>query len=207
MRFMHKFKAYHLSLFLWGCLISAVSFLFVFLIDFSSHTYILNDKITFFPVLKSTIYCISIAIIEEVLWRYLFLKKWIVDKTKPFSKRVVYLGLISSIIWGFLHLNLDFFPIMQINTVLSGLSLFFATYLFRSISMAIGMHFSWNFIQGVIFPFEGSGSISQSFFLMKGNPGEFWPEASHYMILAFLIEITFIWLVYKKKGCQAFKDQ
>ncbi len=204
---MPKFKAYHLALFLWGCLISAVSFLFIFFLEFSSHTFVLNDTISFFPVLNSTLYCVFIAILEEFLFRYLFLKKWIVDKTKPFSKRVVYLGLISSLTWSFLHLNLDFFPIMQINTVLSGLSLFFATYLFRSISMAIGMHFSWNFIQGVIFPFEGSGAITQSFFLIKSNNTEMWPEASHYMILAFLIEITFIWLVYKKKGGQAFKDQ
>ncbi len=92
---MPKIKAYHLSLFLWGCLLSGISFLLILLIEYPSDIYILNDQISFFPVLKSTIYCMSIAIIEEVLWRYLFLKKWIVDKTKPFSKRVVYLGLIS----------------------------------------------------------------------------------------------------------------
>ncbi len=40
------------------------------------------------------------------------------------------------------------------------------------------MHFSWNFIQGVIFPFQGSGTGLNSVFLIKGNDVDIWPEAS-----------------------------
>lgn len=68
------------------------------------------------------------------------------------------------------------------------------------------MHFSWNFIQGVIFPFQGSGSGLNSVYLIKGNDVDMWPEASHYIVLTFFIEIVLIWLLYRKKGCQLRND-
>ncbi len=190
--------SYRLSLFFWGCLISTLSFFSLFLIEYCQETYVLNNDIAFFPMLKSLSYCMFVAIIEEYFFRYLFLRKWILDKTRSFDKRIVLLGLISSVIFGFLHFNLDKFPIMQINLVFSGISLFFATYMFRSISIAVGMHFSWNFIQGVIFSFEGSGSGLNSIFLLKDSNVNMPPEASNFMILTFFVEIVLVYIIYKK---------
>ena len=149
-------------------------------------------------ILKLTVYYLFIALIEEFIFRYLFLKKWIRDKKEKFTNRVVYLGLISSIIFGFLHLNLNEFPLMQINLIFSGISLFFATYLFRNVSIAVGMHFSWNFIQGVIFPFEGSGSEFDSILVLQSG-GDINPEASQFMFVTFFVEIILIWAFVKLK--------
>ncbi|WP_372774620.1 CPBP family intramembrane glutamic endopeptidase [Mangrovibacterium sp.] len=189
---MLKIRKGDFVLFLWGCLISVFSFLLVFLMEYSHEVYIVNINVTLFSLLQAFAYCLSVAIIEEFLFRYLFLKKWIVNKTRRFDKRVVYLGLGSSLLFGFLHLNLDEFPFMQINIALSGVSLFFATYVFRSLGVAFGMHFSWNFIQGVIFPFEGSGSNLDSLFVFRDTSLNLLPEASRLHFLTFFVEIILI---------------
>ena len=72
--------------------------------------------------------------------------------------------------------------------------MFYAAFRFRMISIAIGMHFSWNFIQGVIFPFQGSGSDLESFFIMK-NEAMVYPEVSSYIIVSVILEIIIITLL------------
>jgi len=89
---------------------------------------------------------------------------------------------------------LDAFPLFQINITLSGISMFYAAFRFRMISIAIGMHFSWNFIQGVIFPFQGSGSGLESVFIME-NKAMMYPEGSSYIVIAVLLEILLITLL------------
>jgi len=180
--------------FAFGCLISLFSFLLIFIIEFSSENFFVNSSLSLTSFLKSTVYCLFVAIIEEFLLRYLFLKKWLKNKHQPFSKKVIYLGLISSLVFGFLHLNLEEFPLFQINSTLAGGGLFYATYKFRNISIAIGMHFFWNFIQGVIFPFQGSGSGLASVFVME-NEAMVYPEGSSYIVFAVLLEILLITLL------------
>ncbi|PTN10442.1 CPBP family intramembrane glutamic endopeptidase [Mangrovibacterium marinum] len=189
---MLKFGIRDLTLFFWGCLISVCSFLFIFLIEYAQETYIFNCNITFWAIVRAIGYCLSVALLEEFLFRFLFLKKWIMNKAKPFDRRVVYLGVGSSLLFGFLHLNLDEFPAMQINMALSGASLFFAAYVFRSLGIAVGMHFSWNIIQGVIFPFEGSGSNLDRLFVFRDASMRVFPEASQLYFVPFFVELILI---------------
>ncbi len=193
-----KSTFYNITIFLGGCFISTLSFFILFLIEYSEETFVLNSSVSLIDSLRLTAYCLFIALVEEFVFRYLFLKKWIKHKQKKFTGRVVSLGLISSIIFGFLHLNLNEFPLMQINLVFSGISLFFATYLFRNVSIAIGMHFSWNFIQGVIFPFEGSGSEFDNILVLQSGVN-INPEASQFMFVTFFVEIILIWAFVKIK--------
>lgn len=181
-----------------GCLVSGFSFLLIFIIEFTQEGFIINKEISLKGIFNSTVYCFFVALLEELVFRYLFLRKWIRNKYKPFSVSILYLGLISSLIFGFLHLKLDEFPLYQINITLSGISLFYATYKFRNISIAIGMHFSWNFIQGVIFSFSGSGTDLENLFIME-NKIMTSPEESHYMVFAVMLEILLVWLLSKSK--------
>lgn len=178
-------------LFILGCLISFFSFILILLIEYPLENFIVNELITLTTFFKGMFYCLFVALVEEFIFRYLFLKDWLRNKHKPFNKNVIYLGLLSSLIFGFLHLNLDAFPLLQINLTLSGISMFYATYKFRRINIAIGMHFFWNFIQGGIFPFEGSGSELESVFIVR-NGAMMYPEASNFMVFAFLLEILLI---------------
>lgn len=189
----------NIKIFIWGCLISSCSFFALFLIEYSDKIYVFNSLINLHEIMRLTAYCLFIATIEEFIFRYLFLKRWIINNEKQFSKRVVSLGLISSIVFGFLHFNMNDFPLMQINLVFSGISLFFATYLFRNMSIAVGMHFSWNFIQGVIFPFDGSGSEFNSILVFKSEV-VITPEASQFMFVTFFVEIILIWISFRLKA-------
>jgi hypothetical protein len=184
----------NIILFAYGGLISVFSFLFILFVEYSQDSVVLNNSISILGILRGIIYCLSIAILEEILFRYLFLNSWIKNKNKPFNKRVLYLGLISSLVFGFLHLNLDEFPLFQINLTFSGISMFYATYKFRNVSIAIGMHFFWNLIQGVIFPFQGSGSGLESFFIME-NEVMVYPEGSSYIVVSVILEIIIITLL------------
>lgn len=191
--------------FIGGCLISFLSFSALFLIRYSNESYFFNAEAHFIDVSSGAVGCFAVALIEELLFRYLFLKSWIKDKTKTFSISVVYLGVVSSIIFGFLHLNLEHFPLMQINIVFSGLTLFLATYLFRDIWLAVGMHFSWNLVQGVVFPFEGSGNSLKSI-LVFDKPVSVYPEADPLMIVTTLVELLLILLLYRLKQKKGFSD-
>ena len=183
-----------LLVFGYGSLISIISFLFICVLEYSTNNFSFNISLSWIKILQATFYCLFVAIIEEYIFRYLFLKRWLTSKNKPFNKNVLYLGLISSLIFGFLHLKLDAFPLFQINITLSGISMFYAAFRFRMISIAIGMHFSWNFIQGVIFPFQGSGSGLESVFIME-NKAMMYPEGSSYIVIAVLLEILLITLL------------
>lgn len=194
-----KINFHNIKIFFVGCLISSFSFISLFLISYTENAYVFNSSINLIDIIKATFYCLIIALIEEFIFRYLFLKRWIKNTEKQFSSTVVYLGLISSMSFGFLHFNINEFPLMQINLFFSGISLFFAAFLYKNISITVGMHFSWNFIQGVIFPFEGSGSKLTSI-LVSQKAIHITPEASEYMFVAFLVEIILIWSFFKIKN-------
>lgn len=182
-------------LFFLGIFISIISFLIIFSIKYSSYQYQWNEQFNFIVLIKSISYCLIVAIIEEYFFRYLFLRKWIKDSKKKFSKNVIYLGIMSSLIFGFLHLDLAEFPKLQIYLTLSGLSYFFGTFRFRTIFISIGMHFSWNLIQGVIFPFEGSGSDLLSLLSIDSSL-IIKPETNNFILLSISIEFLLIYFFY-----------
>ena len=179
-------------LFFIGILISIISFMIIFCIEYTSFHYYWNDDFNFNSLIRAISYCLAVAIIEELLFRYLFLRKWIKDNKKVFTKKVIYLGVLSSLIFGFLHLDFSVFPKLQIYITLAGLSLFYATYQFRTTLISIGMHFSWNFIQGAVFPFEGSGSNIVSL-LTINNDLNIKPEVNDFVLLSIAIQFLLIY--------------
>ncbi len=181
----------HFILFICGIIISIISFGTLFLIEYSQLNYQINENLSLRSISKSISYCFLVACFEEFLFRYLFLKRWLQDSKKSYSINVIYLGIISSLIFGFLHLELSLFPKLQIYLALSAISLFYGVYKLRSIWIAIGMHFSWNLIEGVIFPFQGSGSNIESLFILKTKLN-IWPENSNYMILSVFFELLIL---------------
>ncbi len=198
MKKISKIIVANFTLFTLGCIVALFSFLLVFFIEYSEETFHLNNSISLLKLFKSTVYCLCVAIIEEFVFRYLFLRKWLKDRYKPFHINLIYLCVISSVIFGFLHMAMDLFPIFQINLTLAGVSLFYATYKLRNISIAIGMHFFGNFIQGVVFPFQGSGSNLENIFVLESN-AVFFPEASYYLCVSLLLEIVLITVIANSK--------
>lgn len=56
------------------------------------------------------------------------------------------------------------------------------------------MHFSWNFIQGAIFPFSGSGSNIISLLAIDSN-SNIKPEANNFVLLSVTIEFLIIYFI------------
>ncbi|WP_044208709.1 CPBP family intramembrane glutamic endopeptidase [Flammeovirga sp. OC4] len=190
-----KIKKEDLLLFGLGVVISVFSFMLLFITEYRDNEYLINSDLKYTSFFNSLFYCLFVAIVEEYLFRYLFLRKWIKDQNKSLNFRLLLLGFISSVVFGFLHLDLSLFPRLQLLISLAGISLFYAAYQFRSVYIAIGMHFSWNFIQGVIFPFEGSGSNIESVFVLDSTI-ELMPEANLFVIFSILLEIILVTIFY-----------
>lgn len=111
-----------------------------------------------------------VAITEEVMIRgFLF--------TNLYNHSNKHLAIIiSSVIFSLMHLfNSSFNIISMINIFLVGI--FFCQLYLKdmNLSIPIGFHFSWNFLQGPVFGFSVSGLVTQGFFNIENANGTEFP--------------------------------
>ena len=111
-----------------------------------------------------------IAITEEALSRgFIF--------ANLYKESYKYLAItISSVIFGLMHaFNTSFNWIGMVNIVLIGI-LFCQLYLKKmNLSIPIGFHFIWNFLQGPVFGFSVSGFSTQGIFKIGSFSGSKFP--------------------------------
>jgi uncharacterized protein len=138
-----------------------------------------------------------VSVSEEIMVRGYILSN-LKEKFSPLNA-----VLISSLIFGFLHiLNDDFGWIGFINISLSGILFGMLCLKQNSISGPIGLHWAWNFFQGPLLGFSVSGRYEKGVFdvgpitstLFTG--GNFGAEGS---ILLIPITCIFIYLVWNSK--------
>ncbi|AZQ64074.1 CPBP family intramembrane metalloprotease [Flammeovirga pectinis] len=182
--------------FLIGCILACISFCIIISFEIDFKDIAINDTFNYSDLLKGARYSLFIAVAEELLFRYLPLRNYINLKKKFSLRKLTMIGVSTSLLFGILHLNFDQFPKLQILIFISAISLFLATIWSKSISTAIGMHWSWNLIQGVIFNFEGSGKSLKAMLLTEVDH-TFLPEMSNLIILTTLFEIVILYLIYK----------
>jgi hypothetical protein len=136
-----------------------------------------------------------VAVTEEVIFRGYILAT-LREKLSDFWALSA-----SSILFGLVHFGNDYFTWIGLFTIsLSGFVMGMMALYFKSISSAIGLHWSWNFFQGPVFGFAVSGHqetgllnpASLSTDLLTG--GKFGAEGS---IILTSISIVFIGLVYQ----------
>lgn len=185
-----------------GLLVGGIAFSLVVLPLYLSGQY----KLVFvgsdiLPIVLNFILFISVGIVEEILTRGLmqhaFLKygKW----------KALF---IVSLIFSLLHIGN---PGITINALLgiflAGIFLGISMYATQSIMFAIGIHISWNWIQGSIYgiPVSGLNSSNQIFktIIVGSNDlvtgGNFGAEASISCIIVLLL-ISLLLYVYGKKN-------
>ena len=111
-----------------------------------------------------------IAITEEALSRgFIF--------ANLYKESYKYLAItISSVLFGLMHaFNTSFSWIGMVNIVLIGI-LFCQLYLKKmNLSIPIGFHFIWNFLQGPVFGFSVSGFSTQGIFKIESFSGSKFP--------------------------------
>ena len=141
-----------------------------------------------------------IAISEEMVFRgYIFYNLFI-------SINKYYAILVSSVIFALIHiLNSSISIIGFINLILAGI-LFTLLYLSKmNLSIPIGFHFSWNFLQGPILGFSVSGFVTNSVFKIENATGYdfsfqgFGLEGSFFLTMIIIPFIIFFFYKNKQK--------
>lgn len=131
-----------------------------------------------------------VAVAEEVMFRG-YVLTYLQDKLSTINALIV-----SSLLFGLMHLGNDHVTLVGLTTIsLSGFLMGLLTLKSGTISAAIGMHLSWNFVQGSVFGLAVSGHNDQGIFTPKLlsasyiSGGEFGAEGSILMLILSIISI------------------
>lgn len=144
------------------------------------------------------LYFIIVALFEELMFRtfplFTFAERY------PISITII----LNSVLFGLVHLaNPGFNALAMLNIALAGA--LFSTYTLqkRNVSWAIGIHFGWNFTQGILLGYKVSGIDTPGVLLAKPvgqnylSGGVFGIEGSIFCTI--IISILIIWLLVRYK--------
>jgi membrane protease YdiL (CAAX protease family) len=141
--------------FLYGLLIMAlvaIGFFMIGIVEFSYYGFSSRLVMSFFIYL-------FVAIVEEVMFRGYILTN-LQEKMNPFWSLIA-----SSILFGLIHFGNDHFTWIGCATIsISGWLMGLLVLRSGSISSAVGLHWSWNFVQGPILGFAVSGHQEKGLF-------------------------------------------
>jgi membrane protease YdiL (CAAX protease family) len=144
-------------------------------------------------LISSFVFYLFVAIAEEV-----FMRGYILNNLRERFNAPIAL-LVTSLLFGAMHYGNDHFNWIGFATIsLSGFLMGQVALKLKSISSAIGLHWSWNFFQGAIFGFAVSGHQEVGLFTPKPisselfTGGDFGAEGSIYLTI---LTIFFVVLV------------
>lgn len=155
-------------------------------------------SITPMILISQLIYFVLVGIFEEFMFRTLPLY--------AFAERyAVFIAiLLNSLLFGAVHmLNPSFTWLAMLNISLAGALFSIFTLQKRNVSWAIGIHFTWNFAQGILLGYKVSGTDNPGILSAKplGNAylsgGAFGIEGSIICTLIMVITITYLLFKYK----------
>lgn len=117
-------------------------------------------------------------------------------------------AILTSLVFGLAHLGNPYSSwISTFNIFVAGMMLALPFILSGELAFSIGLHFSWNFFQGVVFGFPISGTIASANLvrLQQNGPeiltgGYFGPEAGLLGLAAMLIGSGTIYFFYLKQN-------
>jgi membrane protease YdiL (CAAX protease family) len=151
-------------------------------------------KITVSEFLLYLALFLLVAFFEELMFRtiplYLFAERY----------PIVLAVIINSLLFSLVHFsNPNFSWLGMFNIALAGALFCIYTLQKLAVSWAIGIHFTWNFFQGIVFGFNVSGTSTSSVLQAKkiGNPyfsgGSFGIEGSIFCTIVLLSLIAYLW--------------
>ncbi|WP_271785256.1 CPBP family intramembrane glutamic endopeptidase [Aquimarina algiphila] len=145
--------------------------------------------------------------VEEIFFRaFIFYIVYEALRTvkKDAGKRAVIILIVIAPLFGIAHVGNEGATIIStINLGLDAMMMCLPFLITGRLGMSIGMHFSWNLFQGVIFGFAISGNIAKVSIISVNMPnnlltgGVFGPEGSVIFILLDIVALIFI-LYWKK---------
>jgi membrane protease YdiL (CAAX protease family) len=155
---------------LFGVLLGTLEILLIILILSLTTKIVITFQVFNFNILIYAVVFFLIAITEEALYRGFIFANLYKQSNKYFAI------IISSVIFSLMHaFNTSFSWIGMVNIVLIGI-LFCQLYLKKmNLSIPIGFHFSWNFLQGPVFGFSVSGFSTQGILKIESFSGSKFP--------------------------------
>ncbi|MFD0941448.1 CPBP family intramembrane glutamic endopeptidase [Pedobacter boryungensis] len=175
------------------------------LIAFCAGLLLLNGNVVFSASKISTVlflgyvlYFIIVAWFEELMFRsfplFAFAERYPINITI----------ILNSVLFGLIHLgNPGFNAVAMLNITLAGALFSIYTLQKRNISWAVGIHFGWNFSQGILLGYKVSGTDTSGLLLAKPvgqnylSGGVFGIEGSIFCTIA--LSILIIWLLIRYK--------
>ncbi|MEW6991904.1 lysostaphin resistance A-like protein [Colwelliaceae bacterium 6441] len=180
----------------WGALLISVGFLLLYFTGFLA---IVGIDIAAIEWLSYLAFFMIVALNEEILVRGYVLTNLMASMNKYWAL------LVSALIFSFMHLGNDNTSLIStVNLFLAGIMLGIYTIHKGNLWFPIGMHFTWNFVQGPILGFEVSGTKMESVIHQEvmGNPfitgGEFGFEGSLLLTVMMVLSTVYLHNKYKK---------
>lgn len=204
-----------------GLVLGAVLMVFIFLVELAAGwititgTFVSPEGTPFIVgILGMAIVFLCVGIYEELMTRGYLLVNFAegIHKLRVSPKIAVILALlISSVLFGFLHLgNPNTTWVSTLNLSIAGIFLGLAMVLTKRIAMPIGLHITWNFFQGNVFgfPVSGTGRTTTVIGIQQSGPdvwtgGAFGPEAGLIGLLAMIIGMLLIVVITKALNKEA----
>lgn len=124
--------------------------------------------------------------------------------------------IVTSIIFGLLHFSNPGVTVFAIiNIILAGCFMGSVMYAFNSIHAAVGVHITWNWVQGAVFGIPVSGTDVSGYFstvVTNGNQivtgGKFGVEGSiACTIVTLILTLVFLRMAYKNGNIAKFKTE
>lgn len=211
-----RFGKYWFISLLEGMLLGAAVFLVVFLIELGMNWISIDSVLTVDSPFEFTIKLIgrlvgffAVALMEESFSRGYQIKNISegLFKGKGTEKKSVIVALIfSSLVFSLMHsANPNVSGLALFNLLIIGLFYGYAFIATGSLAMPLGIHTTWNFMQGNIFGFPVSGLVPEIsvFNLSENGPeiftgGSFGPEAGLIIIIAVIVGILGLNLLINK---------
>jgi membrane protease YdiL (CAAX protease family) len=143
---------------------------------------------------RSFLSVMSIAILEEFVFRLLLFYSLV-----EFIKSRAIIVIIVSVLFSIFHMPET--PILFFSYFLGGVMYGCSYIKFQNILVPIAIHFSWNYVQGAIFGYPVTGSISDGLLSISiipdiaFNGGDQGPEGSYAGIVMRLLIILGVYLV------------
>jgi membrane protease YdiL (CAAX protease family) len=198
--------------FVFGLVLGAVLMGLIFLTEWLagwvtiSGTFVTTQEGWLFPlaILIPALMFVMVGISEELFSRGYQLTNFAEGfrgmKISP-QGSVVLATLVSSAIFGILHIfNPNASLVSSFNIFLAGILLAMGYILTGELAIPIGLHISWNFVQGNVFGFPVSGGSTHAatfIAIQQGGPdlwtgGAFGPEAGLVGVLAMILGVLLI---------------
>ena len=157
---------------------------------------------SFLPIFLNFVFFISVGIAEEVVTRGLMQ-----HALMRFGKWPAI--ILISVVFGLLHMANEGVTVNAIlGVTFAGFMLGIAMYATNSIMFSIGIHITWNWVQGAVYGIPVSGTVSEAHIfettfigsnsLVTG--GEFGAEASLSCLIMLALISVVLYLYGKKKG-------